>query len=145
MASQVKPIERSSRETRTPREEAVRAHIGRKIAAARTERGITAGALAAQVGLSVDRLSRFEKGRRQLPVRMLCEIAGVLGKPVAYFFNDLPGELPAADDASLHGARDQSHRESRELVEAFDNLVDPKTRREVLRLVRDIADSFRKH
>ncbi len=126
-------------------ETAVLLHVGRRIAAARAERGLSVKVLAVQIGVSIDRLAQFEHGHQQLPLRVLYDIAAALGKPMAFFFDDLPGQLAPAEEGALQNTRARSFQESRELAEAFENLADPEMQREVVRLVKDIADCYRRH
>ncbi len=74
------------------RREAVvtQADLGRRIADARTEAGVTQADLAAGIGLERTALVRIESGERKVSATELVAIAGVLDRPVDWFFTEPP-------------------------------------------------------
>lgn len=65
--------------------------IGRKIFVARNELGISRDTLARKIGMSKSRLAFLETGKINR-IDVLCKIADVLNKPIAWFF--IEGEMP---------------------------------------------------
>lgn len=64
--------------------------MGQQIRRIREERGWSQRLLAARLGISADRLSRYEKGAYEAPLRTLIRLSQLFGVPVDFF-------LPAAD------------------------------------------------
>lgn len=62
--------------------------IGRKIQAAREERGLTQVDLAQALGITQAALSNYELGKRRLYLHQIEQIAGVLGKRLDYFMSN---------------------------------------------------------
>lgn len=62
--------------------------IGRKIQAAREERGMTQVDLSQVLGITQAALSNYELGKRRLYLNQIEQIAGVLGKTLDYFIEE---------------------------------------------------------
>ncbi|CDG22673.1 NilR transcription factor [Xenorhabdus poinarii G6] len=62
--------------------------VGQRIQTKRKEQGITATALAKQIGISQQQLSRYERGTNRINIDHLVEIAWILHTPIAWFFQD---------------------------------------------------------
>ena len=69
------------------------ADLGRRIADARAEAGVTQADLAASVGLERTALVRIESGERKVSATELVAIAGALDKPVDWFFTESPAAV----------------------------------------------------
>jgi transcriptional regulator with XRE-family HTH domain len=69
------------------------ADLGRRIADARTESGMTQADLAASVGLERTALVRIEMGERKVSATELVAIAGTLDRPVDWFFTESPAAV----------------------------------------------------
>jgi Zn-dependent peptidase ImmA (M78 family)/DNA-binding XRE family transcriptional regulator len=66
------------------------AALGRRIAEARADSGITQAALARAAGLERTALVRIESGERKVSATELVTITGALGRPVDWFFTESP-------------------------------------------------------
>lgn len=66
------------------------ADLGRRIADARVEAGMTQAALAASIGLERTALVRIESGERKVSATELVAITGALDRPVDWFFTESP-------------------------------------------------------
>jgi Zn-dependent peptidase ImmA (M78 family)/DNA-binding XRE family transcriptional regulator len=66
------------------------ADLGRRIADARAEAGVTQADLAAGIGLERTALVRIESGERKVSATELVAIAGTLDRPVDWFFTEPP-------------------------------------------------------
>jgi Zn-dependent peptidase ImmA (M78 family)/transcriptional regulator with XRE-family HTH domain len=66
------------------------ADLGRRVADARAEAGVTQVALAASIGLERTALVRIESGERKVSATELVAIAGALGMGVDWFFTESP-------------------------------------------------------
>jgi ribosome-binding protein aMBF1 (putative translation factor) len=60
--------------------------IGRSIAQARSDAGLTQEQLAARTGIDYKRLQRIESGTVNVTIRTLCRIASSLDVPAGSFF-----------------------------------------------------------
>jgi Zn-dependent peptidase ImmA (M78 family)/DNA-binding XRE family transcriptional regulator len=105
------------------------ADLGRRIADARTEAGMTQADLAAGIGVERTALVRMESGERKVSATELVVIARALGRPVDWFFTESPpavvsrrrdpavgGFSRALDRALEDAARDVAFLESRRLL-----------------------------
>jgi transcriptional regulator with XRE-family HTH domain len=71
------------------------AHVGRRLAAARLQRGLAQGDVAQRCGLAASYLSRIENGKIQPAFRTVMQIVGVLGADMSEIVGpDLPGKRP---------------------------------------------------
>ena len=100
--------------------------LGRRVAQAREDAGMTQEDLGRAVNLDRSAISRLEKGERKLNVPELVEIAAVVGRPLAYFVSDpVPAVVSRRSDAThahvttrqLDGALDQFAMDTRMLLE----------------------------
>ncbi len=118
-------------DNRTMSGEAVvtQADLGRRIADARAQAGVTQADLAAGIGLERTALVRIESGERKVSATELVAIAGALGRPVDWFFAESPaavvsrrrdpavgGFSRALDRALENAARDVAFLEGRGLL-----------------------------
>jgi transcriptional regulator with XRE-family HTH domain len=62
--------------------------VGRQICYARRARNMSMEALAASLGLTFQQVQKYEHGRNRVSAGRLFQIAGVLQKPVEWFFPD---------------------------------------------------------
>lgn len=66
------------------------AHLGRRIALLREQKGLSRVALAAVLSVSEDHVRRYERGINGVPSKLLRKVADRLGVPVRYFFDEMP-------------------------------------------------------
>ncbi|MEV4090606.1 helix-turn-helix domain-containing protein [Streptosporangium saharense] len=82
----------------------VHGDVGARMRRFRKERGLTLRGLAAASGLSIGFLSQVERGISAIGLTALNGVAAALGRSVADFFGDEPGqELPAVPTAPQPG------------------------------------------
>jgi transcriptional regulator with XRE-family HTH domain len=98
--------------------------IGRRIAQARKEAGLSQRELAEKIGVAdAQSVSRYERGITEVKTRRLEKIAEVTGKPLGYFIH-----IPEEGDSAATPEERQSLRE------AVDKLQDDVD--EILRFLR---------
>ncbi len=98
------------------------------------------------LGLTFQQVQKYEKGVNRIGAGRLFEIAGILGVPVSFFYEDLSGvgsdaapgfadakEPPPVMEFMFSG-------EGIQLSMAFMRVKDMKVRRKILDLVRSLAD-----
>lgn len=81
----------SSREPRTTART-----LGRRLAAARRAHGWTQAALATALGIESSSLSRYERGGREAPVRLVLATARLLGADIAHLLGTAEPAAPEA-------------------------------------------------
>ncbi|PHM37065.1 Repressor of flagellae, MrxJ [Xenorhabdus mauleonii] len=79
--------------------------VGIRIQTKRKELGITATALAKQIGISQQQLSRYERGTNRINLTHLVDIAKILSTPIEWFFLDCQ-ESPN-EDSTVNKLTDQ--------------------------------------
>jgi Zn-dependent peptidase ImmA (M78 family)/transcriptional regulator with XRE-family HTH domain len=112
------------------------ADLGRRVADARTESGMTQADLAASIGLERTALVRIESGERKVSATELAAIAGTVDRPVDWFFTESPvavvsrrrdpavgGFSRTLDRALEIAARDVAFLESRHLLPSAERLA----------------------
>jgi transcriptional regulator with XRE-family HTH domain len=132
-------------------EAAIHAHVGQRIKRARASAGLSHAELAGRLGTTAKRVAAFENGAVRLTARQIFEIAQSMEKSVSYFFADLedgngdgarPGDNAPAENAAAGGPQARL-AETRALIAAFYRIPDRATRRDIIRLLRGIADDLR--
>lgn len=74
-------------------------HVGQRIAALRTARGMSQSDLAKLAGgLTFQQFQKYESGANRVSASRLLQVAVALGVPVAYFFEGLPGAAGPDDE-----------------------------------------------
>lgn len=64
-------------------------HVGARIRARRTERGVTQAALSAEIGMAFQQVAKYETGANRISVAILYDIARALKTNIGYFFQGL--------------------------------------------------------
>jgi transcriptional regulator with XRE-family HTH domain len=105
--------------------------------------GLSRRALGERVGIGLKQINKYETAVNRVSAGRLYNIAGVLGVPPTFFFDELGDDAaggwerrPGIEDVRPSGNR----REVRSLVDFYHKLS-PDIRSRFLRLVRTIADS----
>ncbi len=79
----------------------VDAHVGKRIRHRRWMVGMTQQQLADKVGIKFQQIQKYETGMNRVSASRLWDIADALGVQIAFFFEGLSGDEPAA--ATGHG------------------------------------------
>jgi len=101
--------------------------IGRMIKQARRLKGMTQTEVAEKMGITYQQVQKYEKGKSELTIRRLKQIASVLDVPLSAF---LPEGASAAKGLS---------DEEVELLTAFRGLKSGKSKSMAIKLLRAIA------
>jgi transcriptional regulator with XRE-family HTH domain len=123
MAKQANPIDR---------------HVGTRLRVRRMMLGMSQTDIGDAIGVTFQQMQKYESGVNRIGAGRLHQIAGILGVPVAFFFDDTPakpGSLPAKDDPMAGLANSASLR----LVMAFTRITDRELRRRIVALVEELA------
>lgn len=116
-------------------------HVGRRVWQRRKMLGVTQAQIGEALGVSFQQVQKYEKGIDRISASRLQHIARELTVPVSFFFEDAPGaEIADAGDASTRlVAEFLSTLDGIALNRAFMQIRDPKLRRKVLEMVKELA------
>ena len=120
-------------------------HVGSRIRLRRNMISMSQEKLGEALGITFQQIQKYEKGTNRVGASRLQQISNVLGVPVSFFFEDAPGEAPAAGgmaeaSSSAYVVDFLSSSEGLQLNRAFARISDAKVRRKIIELVRTLAD-----
>ncbi|MEJ6781809.1 helix-turn-helix domain-containing protein [Aminobacter sp. Piv2-1] len=121
-------------------------HVGGRIRLRRNMLGMSQEKLGESLGITFQQIQKYEKGTNRVGASRLQAIASILSVPVAFFFEDAPGQEGTehrglAEDASTSFVVDfLSSAEGLQLNRAFARISNPKVRRKVIELAKVLAD-----
>ena len=119
-------------------------HVGARVRMRRRFLGLTQQALAESLCLTFQQVQKYERGANRISASKLYEIARALKVPAHYFFDGLADTGAEADDAAR--AAEVSIREflmtpeGQELAQLYPSIESARLRRQVLELVRAVAE-----
>ncbi len=125
---------------------AVDVHVGARVRMRRRFLGLTQQTLAEALGLTFQQVQKYERGANRVSASKLYEIAFALNTSVSYFFDGLADPALEGDDDGQAQAIERSVREflltaeGLELAGLYPRIDDAKVRRQLLELVRVIAE-----
>ncbi len=120
-------------------------HVGARIRLRRNMLGMSQEKLGESLGITFQQIQKYEKGTNRVGASRLQAIATILGVPVSFLFEDLPGQSSAlgsgfAEDAStVHALEFCSSAEGLQLNRSFVKISDPKVRRKIIELIRTLS------
>lgn len=121
-------------------------HVGSRIRLRRTMLGMSQEKLGESLGITFQQIQKYEKGTNRVGASRLQNIAGILNVPVAFFFEDAPGEQGATGPDGMAEASSSNYvvdflssSEGLQLNRAFVKIADPKVRRRIVDLVKTLA------
>lgn len=115
---------------------AVDLSIGARLRARRRELGLSQSDLARKLGVSFQQVQKYESGANRISASTLIAAARALETSPAWLLGDeVP---PSAEEAEL--MRALTRPDALDMLQAFNAIVDPRTRGALLALVREIAE-----
>jgi transcriptional regulator with XRE-family HTH domain len=111
-------------------------HVGTRVRARRQIVGLSQERLGDALGVTFQQVQKYEKGTNRISASRLQQIAGLLGVPVAYFFEGAPGAPQSADPSSGELLVD---KDGAELLRAFNAVSDEDMRRAIISLATAAA------
>jgi transcriptional regulator with XRE-family HTH domain len=133
-------------ETEGRRPNPVDLHVGGRVRMRRKLLGVSQEQLADSLGLTFQQVQKYERGANRVSASKLYEIAKTLQVPVAFFFDGLadPMEGSSSDEVGQKAERIVQEflttPEGLELAEVFPKIGRGRVRRQVLDLVRAMAE-----
>ena len=121
-------------------------YVGSRVRLRRMMLGMSQEKLGEHLGITFQQVQKYEKGTNRIGASRLQATARVLSVPVAFFFEDAPGQAPVAGDQGFDERQPTSpiveflsSSEGLALNRAFLRIADPKQRRKVVELVKAMA------
>lgn len=118
-------------------------HVGSRIRLRRNMLGLSQEKLGESLGITFQQIQKYEKGTNRVGASRLQAISSILGVPVAFFFEDAPGETAPggfAESQSTDFVVDfLGSAEGLQLNRAFVKIRDTKVRRKIIDLVKVLA------
>lgn len=126
-------------------------HVGGRVRLRRTLLGLSQEKLGEAVGLTFQQIQKYERGANRIGSSRLYDLSKVLGVSVAYFFDEMPGEIQDRQSETAGRVSDQpqapvekdplTRRETLELVRAYYKVESPAVRKRVFELIKSLARS----
>ena len=123
-------------------------HVGNRVRMRRMLIGMSQEKLGEALGLTFQQVQKYEKGSNRVSASRLYQMGQILGVPVQFFYDDLPGNLAGTapqgfSDTGTEGVIMDflSSSEGLQLNRAFSEIADAEVRRRVVDLVKAIAAS----
>jgi transcriptional regulator with XRE-family HTH domain len=129
-------------------------HVGQRVRQRRTLLGMSQEKLGEALNLTFQQIQKYERGANRVGSSRLFQMARVLDVPIAYFFDEMPGDVarrakhasaPAQGFADNPGpayeADPMTRRETLELVRAYYKITDPKVRKRLFEMTKALGVS----
>ena len=120
-------------------------HVGSRIRLRRTMLGMSQEKLGDSLGITFQQIQKYEKGTNRVGASRLQNISAILNVPVAFFFEDAPGD-PNTGQPGLSEASHSNYvvdflssSEGLQLNRAFVKIQDSKVRRKIVDLVKALG------
>jgi transcriptional regulator with XRE-family HTH domain len=120
-------------------------HVGSRVRMRRMMLSMSQEKLGDALGLTFQQVQKYEKGTNRIGASRLQQISNILQVPVAFFFEGAPS-LPGQATDGLREAPSPAYvsdflatSEGLALTKAFMRIKEPKLRRRVVELVKEIA------
>ena len=120
-------------------------HIGKKLKMIRIMSGMSQNQIGELVGVTFQQIQKYEKGLNKISAGKLYELSQVFGKPISIFFNDY---IPDREYYNFECKKEQDqfvsdevkNKEIVSLIKAFNKIAKSDTRKNVIALLRSLAD-----
>jgi transcriptional regulator with XRE-family HTH domain len=135
-----------SEETEGRRPNPVDLHVGGRVRMRRKLLGVSQEQLADSLGLTFQQVQKYERGANRVSASKLYEIARTLQVPVSFFFDGLADPMDGSDGDEIGQQAERivqeflTTPEGLELAEVFPKIGRGRVRRQVLDLVRAMAE-----
>ena len=127
-------------------------HVGGRLRMRRSMLGMSQEKLAESVGLTFQQVQKYERGSNRVSASRLYQFSKILDVPVAYFFERY-GEGDKKSGILSYGMADNDQapilnddllqeRETHEILRIYYSIQDTKKRREILHIVKAMAENL---
>jgi transcriptional regulator with XRE-family HTH domain len=120
--------------------------VGSRVRLRRTLLRMSQGKLGEMLGLTFQQVQKYERGVNRIGAGRLYQVADLLGVPVGYFYEDVPGQnhegaVPANDLSTPPIVEFFSIGDGLDLALAFMRVREPRVRKRVVDLVKSLAEN----
>jgi transcriptional regulator with XRE-family HTH domain len=119
-------------------------HVGNKVHMRRIMMGWSQQKLGDALGLTFQQVQKYEKGSNRISASRLQRISHILQVPLEYFFEGAPQVKGMIETKVSPSVTDLSEfvatSEGLSLIKAFISIQQPRLRRRIVDLVKEIAD-----
>ncbi len=138
----------------TGRPNPVDVHVGARVRLRRTLLGMSQEKLGDAIGLTFQRVQKYERGANRIGSSRLFDLSRVLDVPINFFFDDMPAAVASSSPAQSRGMAEEpvsyeldpmAKRETLELVRAYYKISDPNTRKRLFELAKAVGAASEKH
>lgn len=125
-------------------------HVGKRVRLRRQLLGMSQEKLGGALGLTFQQVQKYERGANRIGASRLFEMSRVLDVPVAFFFDEMDGEVRRgrrksggvagfAEESAAFESDVFSKRETLELVRAYNRIGSPAVRKRLFDLMKACA------
>lgn len=135
-------------------------HVGQRLRIRRSLMGMSQEKLAESIGLTFQQIQKYERGTNRVSAGRLYQFSKILGVPIAYFYEQF-GDIFPTKTITKYGLSDQDQepfagipptspsgeepdlmkrRETIDLVRSYYAIEDLKVRKDVLKLMKSMAN-----
>ena len=129
--------------------EAVDVYVGGRVRQRRTMLGMSQEKLGEALGLTFQQVQKYERGANRIGASRLHQISEALDVPINFFFEDIsPSLTKKRDKTALAEAQAEydhdpmAKRETLELVRSYYKIKDPKVRRRIFDLIKQLGKTL---
>lgn len=147
-AAKTKPRKSSGRMASKGFPNPIDIHVGQRMRQRRTLLGMSQTVLGDAIGLTFQQVQKYERGANRVSGSRLFDLGRVLDVPIAYFFEEMPGDLLKKSPSQIMGLKPvaEEHepdplarRETLELVRAYYRIEDTGARRKLADLIKTLS------
>ena len=128
-------------------------YVGTRLRAQRVQEGLSQEELADAIGITFQQLQKYESGQNRISASRLYDLSQVLGVDLNYFVDGMDEATQRKSPAQIHRGKStqsverainqhddpHSRREMLELIKAYNDIQDPKTRALVRNMIRRLS------
>lgn len=114
-------------------------HIGERLKQIRKQKGMTQEDLAEKLGITFQQIQKYENGKNRISFSNMVELSRYLQVSLDSFLDSpaLASEMSDQEQVAI------SQKETDELLKVYYSLEDPKLRKNLVKLVKSMADNMK--
>lgn len=127
-------------------------HVGMRLRQRRSILGLSQERLAEAIGLTFQQVQKYERGTNRVSASKLYEFSKILNVPISYFFDEYGARKKISAGPALAGFSDNkqdsfmgedimSRKETLDLIRTYYSITDPKLRKDVMKILKTMADN----
>ncbi len=121
-------------------------HVGERVRLRRKMLGLSQTQLANELGVTFQQVQKYERGTNRIGSSRLFHISIVLDVPISYFFEQAETKLPGYNATAVEvDSTIMEKQETREILEAYYKISDPRIRKKVLSLAQLLSSESNNH